>query len=552
VPSPSAPTPAARAVRVLVVTVIALAALVLPSTPVLATPPGTPPGTPGQPGAGQPAEPKPDKPEVWTGYPGTNTAHDTYGYPWPAAPDCNEASIGSGCVNDGLGFFQGQCTSWVAFRVSQRNGVAFSNWYAGVHWGNASEWAKVAKGVDIATNKVPATGAIGWYARGHVSYVESVNTDGSIVISEMNIDGQNGFVVHTVYPGDASWPDKFIHVADVVPVDYTAPEAPGSPRADTVAEGVRLDWDRSADDLGTTGYTVRRDGIEVAQTATPGWTDRTASPGQPYTYTVTAHDGAGNVSAASTARVDLGTPAPDRLAGPYLPGTAERVTLDGATVVCGLRGGERDQRVGCTRRTTRGPELVKAGREVGWGTEASRRFVAGRDGKVWFCRDVVTRGRSAHACLPFDLETRTWGFDRVDDTRAPMAGQTWLATTTGPAVCGTVADRATCSVIDEEGWREPKRAERALPGDPLSRAFVPTVDGLAFCRVVSARAACAELGVRGGWERDVLAGRSVAHGRWVTGETGPELLAATGPGRVAVEVDPAPRTDRRALVHRFS
>jgi surface antigen len=559
VPSPSAPTAAARAVRVLVVSVIALAALVLPATPALATPPGTPPaapgqpGEPGEPGAGQPGEQKPDKPEVWTGYPGTNTAHDTYGYPWPAAPDCNEASIGSGCVNDGLGFFQGQCTSWVAFRVGQRNGVAFSNWYAGVHWGNASEWAKVAKGVDIAANKVPATGAIGWYARGHVSYVESVNTDGSIVISEMNIDGHNGFVVHTVYPGDASWPDKFIHVADVVPVDYTAPEAPGSPSADTVGGGVRLDWDRAADDLGTTGYTVRRDGIEVAQTATPGWTDRTASPGQPYTYTVTAHDAAGNVSAASTARVDLGRPAPARLATPYLPGTAERVSIDGATVVCGLRGGPRDQRVGCTRRTTRGPELVRAGREVGWGSETSRRFVAGRDGKVWFCRDVaVAQDRSAHACLPFDLETRSWGFDRIDHSRAPMAGQTWLATPTGPAVCGTVGDRATCSVVDEDGWREPKRAEGALPGDPLSRAFVPTADGLAFCRVVSGRAACAELGARGGWERDVLAGRSVAHGRWVTGETGPELLAATGRGRVGVEVDPVLRPDRRALVHRLS
>lgn len=537
--------------RALVVALVAVAALVLPPAPVLAAPPGTP-AAPGQPGPGKPADSKPDKPEVWTGYPGTNAAYESYGYPWPAAPDCDETSIGSGCVNDGLGFFQGQCTSWVAYRVGQRNGVAFSNWYTGRRWGNASEWAKVAKSAKIAVNKVPATGAIGWYSRGHVSYVESVDPDGSVVISEMNTDGRNGFVVRTVYPGQSGWPEKFIHVADVVPVDYTAPEVPDSPRAATVRGGVRVEWGRSADDLGTTGYTVRRDGIVVAETEAPGFLDRRASADQPYTYTVTARDAAGNVSAAATARLDLGEPAPARLARAYLPGTAESVTVDGDTVVCGLRGGPRDQRVGCTRRTPRGPEVVRAGREVGWGTEASRSFVAGRDGRVWFCRNVVAGGRSAHACLPFDPETASWGFDRRDHFRAPMARPTWLGTPTGPAVCGTVDERATCSVLGETGWRAPRRAERAVLGDPLSRAFLPTRDGLAFCRVVSGRAACAELGARGDWERDVVAGRGVARGQWTTGEAGPQLVAATGRGRVVVEVDPTLEPNRRTLARRLS
>ena len=52
-----------------------------------------------------------------------------------------------GCINDGLGFFQGQCVSWVAFRVAQRNGIDFSNWYQGRHWGSAQFWRKVAKGL---------------------------------------------------------------------------------------------------------------------------------------------------------------------------------------------------------------------------------------------------------------------------------------------------------------------------------------------------------------------------------------------------------------------
>ena len=39
---------------------------------------------------------------------------------------------------------------------------------------------------------------------------------------------------------------------------------------------------------------------------------------------------------------------------------------------------------------------------------------------------------------------------------------------------------------------------------------------------------------------------------WVAGETGPELLAATGRGRLAVEVDPAVKPSKRALTHRLS
>ena len=346
--SPSTPVALRRAL----VALLALAALVvLPAAPGSAAPGGTPGANPG---AGAPGNPD-QGPPVWTGVPGTNMAHDTYGYPWPAAPDCDESNVGTGgCVNDGLGFFQGQCTSWVAFRLGQRNGLAFSNWFSGVHWGDAADWAKGAKSIGMKPNEVPAVGAVGWYARGHVSYVESVNTDGSIVISEMNTDGHNGFHLATVYPGGVGWPDKFIHLADVVPVDYTAPEQPGSPAAVSIRGGVKVSWKQPADDMGVTGYTVRRDGVEVARTATPSYVDRQASPGQAYSYTVTAADAAGNVSSAATARVELGTAAPARLAKPYLPGTARMVTFDDADLACGLLGKPRDQRIGCTRRTAVG------------------------------------------------------------------------------------------------------------------------------------------------------------------------------------------------------
>ncbi len=82
----------------------------------------------------------------------------------------------------GLGgpYGAGQCTQWAWYK---RGGNVPSN------WGNANTWARVAASQGYTVNRTPAVGAIfqtasGWY--GHVGYVEAVNSDGSIVVSEMN------------------------------------------------------------------------------------------------------------------------------------------------------------------------------------------------------------------------------------------------------------------------------------------------------------------------------------------------------------------------------
>lgn len=518
-----------------VLLLLATGLLLLPTSPAHADePPTTPSGQ--APAAPAPAVQAPSaEPEtpVWAGYPGTIEAHDAFGYPWPAAPDCDESTVApDGCVNDGLGFFQGQCTSWVAHRLGQRNALAFSNWYAGVHWGNAADWASVAKSIDIKPNKVPAVGSVGWYARGHVSYVEEVNSDGSIVISEMNTDGHNGFHLSTVTPGGPGWPDKFIHLADVVPVDYTAPDAPPALAATAVEAGVDVTWQTSPDDLGTTGYTVLRNDIPIATTSTPSYTDLQASPGQAYTYSVEAYDAAGNVSAPSTTLLQPGAEAPAGLARPFLPGSARLVALEHRDVVCGRLGSLRHQGVGCVLRTPAGPRLVRTEREVPWGAAASHAFLAGADGRVWFCRTLAEQGGGGSpACLPFDPAARSWGYDRIDHARAALTDASWVAAVSGPARCGLLADRATCSVLTDQGWRLPRRAHDAPPGDPLSRAFVPTEHGIGFCRVVEGRAACAELGGQGRWHRDVVRGQGVDHGRWFARRTGPALCpVGRGPG----------------------
>ena len=233
--------------------------------------------------------------ERWVGVFGTHVAAG-YGYPYAAAPDCNEGSLGAGCVGDSRGFLQGQCTSWVAYRLAMRNGLSFSNWYAGRHWGNASEWGKVAKRIGYKPDKTPAIGAIGWYKRGHVSYVEDVYSGGTILISEMNTDGHNGFHFTTVSPGMSGYPDKFIHLDDVVPVDTTPPTEPTDVRAAAHRGRTGLTWRASSDAFGVAGYRVFRNGVRLATIRGTRYRDNNPPAGLTAVYQVVAFDSSGHTS----------------------------------------------------------------------------------------------------------------------------------------------------------------------------------------------------------------------------------------------------------------
>ena len=77
----------------------------------------------------------------------------------------------------------GQCT-WYVFSKRAQVGKTISTF-----WGDARNWAAKATSEGFKVNKTPKAGAImqnyeGPY--GHVAYVERVNLDGSILISEMN------------------------------------------------------------------------------------------------------------------------------------------------------------------------------------------------------------------------------------------------------------------------------------------------------------------------------------------------------------------------------
>lgn len=82
--------------------------------------------------------------------------------------------------------------------------------------------------------------------------------------------------------------------------DVEAPQAPQLERA-TVGQGrvIELVWEPAADNIGTVGYEVLRDGTVVGTTSLTQYTDAGLEPGKLYTYAVRALDYSGNTSAAS-------------------------------------------------------------------------------------------------------------------------------------------------------------------------------------------------------------------------------------------------------------
>ena len=86
----------------------------------------------------------------------------------------------------GIGFSYGYCTWWVAHK-------RYIPWR-----GNAAQWWWNARPFGFAEGATPRVGAVmvmgvsATSPQGHVAYVESVNPDGSFVVSEMNWWGVPG------------------------------------------------------------------------------------------------------------------------------------------------------------------------------------------------------------------------------------------------------------------------------------------------------------------------------------------------------------------------
>ena len=74
------------------------------------------------------------------------------------------------------GYVLNSCTGWVA-----------THRYVPAGWGDATNWRNAALNAGWYVGSEPIVGAIGW-VYGHVVYVEKLNGDGTVTISERNYD----------------------------------------------------------------------------------------------------------------------------------------------------------------------------------------------------------------------------------------------------------------------------------------------------------------------------------------------------------------------------
>jgi chitodextrinase len=102
--------------------------------------------------------------------------------------------------------------------------------------------------------------------------------------------------------GNTSAPSAAATAATFALADTTAPSSPGGVSAAALSSSqIRIAWQASTDNVGVANYRVTRGGVHVGGTSALSFTDSGLSPSTAYSYSVTAVDAAGNISAPSAA-----------------------------------------------------------------------------------------------------------------------------------------------------------------------------------------------------------------------------------------------------------
>lgn len=148
---------------------------------------------------------------------------------------CDLADSAQDSWVDPWDFYNRECTSFVAWRLNNNNGVTFKDTMTvngkTATWGNAYHWTTAATTLGYTYNTIPAVGSVAWWGKnadggyagpdGHVAYVDSIayNSNGtvsSISTEDYNSADNGNYATHTYAVGSQDWPVEFIHIKDIV------------------------------------------------------------------------------------------------------------------------------------------------------------------------------------------------------------------------------------------------------------------------------------------------------------------------------------------------
>jgi surface antigen len=226
---------------------------ILPQAPIVEPTP-TPSPTPTAPGE-TPApvlEPPPPPPPVLD--PVSGHLYDPRG---PRPTCASHVWSVDGSIGDPWGFVLRNCTSFVAWRLHERNGMAgFANDFRGERWGDAGRWDDVARRLGYRVDRVPAIGAVAQTDDGRVGHVAWVSDigPGTVTVEEYNNAVPGGYGTRTVPVGTF----RYLHLADVAPSPLLGSDRP----LVSVPDGLGESW------------TARIDAGGTLRVAAPGRRDR--------------------------------------------------------------------------------------------------------------------------------------------------------------------------------------------------------------------------------------------------------------------------------------
>ncbi len=133
-------------------------------------------------------------------------------------------------------------------------------------------------------------------------YLDKTTGDSYWTQYQTNVTATSGtrVTLNNTAPTKDRWNFAAIEILPAQASDTTPPSIPTSLNA-TPMTGTEVDlsWTASTDDVATTGYNIYRNGAKIATSSTNSYQDKAVSPGNTYSYTVSAYDAAGNTSAQS-------------------------------------------------------------------------------------------------------------------------------------------------------------------------------------------------------------------------------------------------------------